>query len=75
MSGAAVLGPLRELLVEAAEIEEGGLHDLRGSWRPFDSDVYTAHEGRRASAARLLRQVATGLQNLLDQHDIPAPAE
>ena len=75
MSGATVLGPLRELLVEAAEIEEGGLRDLRGSWRPFDSEVYTAHEGRRASAARLLRQVATGLQNLLDQHDIAAPAE
>ena len=70
-----MLGPLRELMVEAAELEEEGLRSLRNAWRPFDVDVYKAFDGRRNSSARLLRQVVVGLDALLARHDIPAPAE
>ena len=73
--GGTLLGPLRELLVEAAELEEEGLRDLRNSWRPFDVQVHKLFEGRRNSAARLLRQVAVGLSSLLAEHDIPPPAQ
>ena len=73
VTGGTLLGPLRELLVEAAELEEEGLRDLRNTWRPFDLQVHKTYEGRRSSAARLLRQVAVGLDSLLAQYDIPAP--
>ena len=67
------MGPLRELLVEAAELQEEGLKNLGNTWRPFDVEVYGAFEGQRTSAARLLRQVAVGLDALLVCHEIPAP--
>ena len=75
LPGGTMLGPLRELMVEAAELEEEGLRTLRNAWRPFDVDVYKAFDGRRNSSARLLRQVVVGLDALLARHDIPAPAQ
>ena len=73
LTGGTLVGPLRELLVEAAELEEEGLRDLRNNWRPFDVEVHQAFERRRNSTARLLRQVAVGLDDLLAQHSIPPP--
>ena len=73
LPGGTLVGPLRELLVEAAEQEQEGLRNLRNSWRPFNVDVYKAFEGRRNSAARLLRQVAVGLDALLTRHNLSAP--
>ena len=70
LPGGALLGPLRELLVEAAEIEEEGVRELRDSWRPFAAEVYKDFQVRRNTAAKLRRQVASGLDALLDQYDI-----
>jgi hypothetical protein len=55
VAGGTLLGSLRELLVEAAELEEEGLGELRNNWRPFDVEVHKTFEGRRNSAAKLLR--------------------
>ena len=71
--GGTLLGPLRELLVESAELEGEGLRELRDTWRPYDAQVYKAFESRRNTAARLLRQVAVGLDDLLTEYDIVLP--
>ena len=71
--GGPLLGSLRELFVEAVESEESGIRDLRNTWRPFDVAVYQAFEARRTAAARLRRQVETGLALLLAEHDIRLP--
>ena len=73
LPGGSNLTALRELLVEAAEHEEEGLRDLRNGWRPFDVAVYGEFESRQRSAAGLRRQVATGLDALLEAKGIPAP--
>ncbi len=70
--GGTLLGSLREILVEAAELEEKGLRDLRNTWRPFDAGLYRDFDARRISAAKLLRQLVTGLEALLDQYDLQA---
>ena len=51
------LRPLRELFVEAAELEEEALTALRNTWRPFDSEVYRTVEQERIDTKRLRRQV------------------
>ena len=70
LPGGTFLGPFRELFVEAAEREGEGLRDLRDSWRPFDVDVYGTFEARRTVAAKLLRQLAVGLDELLARFDL-----
>ena len=73
LAGGTLLGSLRELLVEAAELEERALRDLSNSWQPFDVEIYEALEGKRDSAAKLRRHAATGLDAILAQYDIPRP--
>ena len=67
---ASILRPLGELLVGAAEREEQALRDLRNGWRPFDADIYGALDQERNSTSRLRRQVASGVQDLLDRYSI-----
>ena len=71
--GGSLLGALRELMVEASETEGLSFRDLRNSWRPFDVVVYEQFEDRKRVAAKLRRQVVTGLRQLLDQHDVTVP--
>ena len=75
LPGGTLLGTLRELLVEASELEGEGLRGLRDNWRPFDVEVYGSFDGRRTSAAKLLRQVAVGLDSILAQHGTPSPQQ
>ncbi len=63
---AIVLRPLGELYVEAAEREERALAALRASWQPFDAEVYQPLDLERSTAGKLRRQVAAGLQDLLE---------
>ncbi len=70
---AAFLRPLGELLVEAVELEQRALIELRNTWRPFDSEVYETLEQKRNEARRLRRQVTAGIQDLLARYDISAP--
>ena len=65
-----VLRPLGELLVEAVHREASALTDLRDSWRPFDADIYQAFRQERVGAERLRRQVAVGVQDLLDRYGL-----
>ena len=70
---ATFLRPLGELCVEAAEGEEEALRLLRNTWRPFDSAVYGRFDEERNQARRLRRQVAAGIENLLDEFGISLP--
>ena len=70
---AAFLRPLGELLVEAVELEQKTLIELRNTWRPFDSAVYENLEQKRNEARRLRRQVTAGIQDLLPRYEISAP--
>ena len=70
LPGGTLFGPLRELLVEAAEIEEKAIRVLNNDWRPFDVEVYKPLESKRDSAAKLRRHAATGLDALLAQYEI-----
>ena len=72
LPGAIVLRPLGELYVEAAEREERALKALRTSWRPFDANVYEALDLERSTAGKLRRQVAAGLQDLLETYEVGA---
>ena len=67
---ATFLRPLGELLVEAAEREGQALRVLRNAWRPFDTGIYKVLDQERNTAGKLRRQVATGLQDLLNQYRI-----
>ncbi len=67
---ATVLRPLGEILVEAAEREERGLRALRDIWQPYDVDVYGTLEQERSTAGKLRRQVAVGVQDLLERFGI-----
>jgi len=65
-----VLRPLEELLVEAVRREAAALTDLRAAWRPFDADIYRSFRQERAGAEKLRRQVAVGVQDLLEQYGL-----
>jgi len=67
---ATFLRPLGELLVEAAEREEQALRELRTNWHPFDAQVYQSLDQQRNTAGKLRRQVALGIQELLERYDI-----
>ncbi len=59
--------PMYNLLVEAAEREEGAIRALRNSWRPFTVDAFKVVDQERVTADRLRRQAAVGLQELRDR--------
>ena len=71
---ATFLRPLGELMVEAAEREEGALKELRTSWRPFDPQVFQTLDRQRNTAGKLKRQVALGIQELLESYGIASSA-
>ena len=70
LSAAAVLRPLGEILVEAAEREERALRVLRDNWRPYDADIFAGVDQERAAAGKLRRQVAVGVQDLLERFGV-----
>ena len=70
LPAATVLRPLGEILVEAAEREERALRVLRDTWRPYDVDVYARVDQERSTAGKLRRQVAVGVQELLERFGI-----
>jgi hypothetical protein len=70
LPSASSLRPLGEILVEAAEREEGGLRGLRNSWRPFDISVFVRLDLERNTAGKLRRQVTIGVQDLLERYRI-----
>ena len=65
-----VLQPLGEVLIEAAEREDKALRSLRNEWRPFDTEFYGVFEQQRSASGKLRRQVDSGLNQLLTQHDV-----
>jgi len=71
---ATFLRPLGELMVEAAEREEGALKELRASWRPFDPQVFQTLDRQRNTSGKLKRQVALGIQELLESYGIASSA-
>ena len=70
---ATFLRPLGELMVEAAEREEGALRELRTSWRPFDPQAFHTLDRQRNTSRKLRRQVALGIAELLESYGIAAP--
>ena len=70
LPAATVLRPLGEILVEAAEREERALRELSNTWRPNDAEVFQTLDQERSSAAKLRRQVTTGIQELLERYGI-----
>ena len=70
LPAATVLRPLGEILVEAAEREERALRVLRDTWRPYDVDIYSGVDQERSTAGKLRRQVAVGIQELLERFGI-----
>ncbi|MAX57639.1 MAG: hypothetical protein CL755_02165 [Chloroflexi bacterium] len=70
---ATFLRPLGELMVEAAEREEGALRELRTSWRPFDPQAFQTLDRQRNTSGKLRRQVALGIAELLESYGIAAP--
>ena len=71
---ATFLRPLGELMVEAAEREEGALKELRISWRPFDPQVFQTLDRQRNTSGKLKRQVALGIQELLESYGVASSA-
>jgi len=69
---ATFLRPLGELMVEAVVREEGALKELRTSWRPFDPQVFQSLDRQRNTSGKLRRQVALGIQELLESYGIDA---
>ena len=70
---ATFLRPLGELMVEAAEREEGAVRELRTSWRPFDPQAFQTLDRQRNTSGKLRRQVALGIAELLESYGIAAP--
>ena len=56
--------PMYNLLVEAAEREEGAVRALRNSWQPFAVDAFIAVDRERDNANRLRREANIALQEL-----------
>ena len=64
------LRPMGELFVEAARLEEQALKELRNSWRPFDDEALQGLDRERSTAGKLRRQVALGVQELLERYGL-----
>ena len=56
--------PMYNLLVEAAEREEGAVRALRNSWQPFTVDSFIAVDRERDAANGLRREAKIALQEL-----------
>ena len=56
--------PMYNLLVEAAEREQGAVRALRNSWQPFSVDAFIAVDRERDNANRLRREANIALQEL-----------
>lgn len=54
-----------ENLVQAAEKEEAALSALRAGWRPGDEAAFQKYEGERTAAAKLRREAANRLTDLV----------
>ena len=67
---ATSLRPMGELFVEAARLEEQALKELRNSWRPFDDGAFQGLDRQRSTADKLRRQVALGVQELLERYGL-----
>lgn len=61
---AGYLLPVYELVLEAAEREEGSIRALRNSWQPFTVDAFIAVERERDIADRLRLQAGIALEEL-----------
>ena len=59
--------PMYNLLVEAAEREEGAIRTLRNSWQPFTVDAFIALDRERDTVNRLRREANIALQELLNR--------
>ena len=59
--------PMYNLLVEAAEREEGAIRALKNSWQPFTVDAFIAAERERDNADRLRREASIALEELLSR--------
>ena len=59
--------PMYNLLVEAAEREEGAIRTLRNSWQPFTVDAFIALDRERDTVSRLRREANIALQELLNR--------
>ena len=73
LPGGDLLGSLRELTIEALEIEIGALRRLRDQWQPFDNSVYGDLDLNRITSSRLRRQVETGLDSIVTEYGISLP--
>ena len=56
--------PMYNLLVEAAEREEGAVRALRNSWQPFTVDAFIAVDRERDAANGLRREAKIALEEL-----------
>ena len=74
LPAATVLRPMGEILVEAVEREERAIRELRNAWQPYAVDVYQNLDQERGTAGKLRRQVAVGIQELLERFGI-SPGE
>ena len=59
--------PMYNLLVDAAEREEGAVRALRNSWQPFAADAFIAVDRERDKVNSLRREASLALQELLDR--------
>ena len=59
--------PMYNLLVEAAEREEGAIRALKNSWQAFTVDAFIAAERERDNADRLRREASIALEELLSR--------
>ena len=59
--------PIYNLLVDAAEREEGAIRALRNSWQPFTVDAFIAVDRERDKVNRLRREANIALQELLQR--------
>ena len=71
---ATSLRPMGELFVEAARLEEQAFKELRNSWQPFDDGAFQALDRERSTADKLRRQVALGVQELLERYGLSEQA-
>jgi hypothetical protein len=67
-----LLRSLQEPLSEAAARQAEAIKSLRGSWRPYATDVYKTLDQERASTTDLRRRVAAGVQDLQARLGLPA---
>ena len=55
---------LADNLIDAAELEQGALRQLRDNWRPGDPQIFEAVDAQRSSASDIREQVGDDLTDL-----------